>query len=87
MRISNTVFFKHKYVTKSTVTPVDAIIHTYQELMKAINGIMTTRGLPHTETLTKVNDQFQSQHLQTLAVKPKADGQHTRVEFKIRHCW
>ena len=31
-------FFKHKYITQPTVTPVDAIVQAYQNLAKAING-------------------------------------------------
>ena len=50
-RISNKVFFKHKCITQPTFTPADTIIHTYQELMKAINGITTTTESPHMESL------------------------------------
>ncbi|KAL7476769.1 hypothetical protein ACHAW6_002606, partial [Cyclotella cf. meneghiniana] len=38
-RITDTLFFKHKYITQPTVTHADAIVQAYQNLTRAIQGI------------------------------------------------
>ena len=43
-RLADTVFFKHKYITQPTVTPVDAIVNALTKLGDAIQGIATMRG-------------------------------------------
>ncbi|KAL7475074.1 hypothetical protein ACHAW6_001009, partial [Cyclotella cf. meneghiniana] len=35
-RITDTVFFKHKYITQPTVTPADAIVKAYHDSISAI---------------------------------------------------
>ena len=37
-RVSDTVYFKHKYLTQPTVTPADAIVQAYRDLIQAITG-------------------------------------------------
>ncbi|KAL7481782.1 hypothetical protein ACHAW6_007457 [Cyclotella cf. meneghiniana] len=50
-RITGTIFFKHKYITQPTVTPANAIVTAYHNLMAAINGLQNTRSDAHLEAL------------------------------------
>ena len=50
-QITDTVFFKHKYITQPTVTPADAIVKAYHDLTAAINGIKNTKSDAHLEAL------------------------------------
>ena len=43
-RVSDTVFFKHKYITQPTVTPADAIVKALQNLARAIKGEQNSKG-------------------------------------------
>ena len=54
-RITDTVFFKHKYITQPTVTPADAIVRAYHNLIAAINGIKNTKSDAHLEALEKIH--------------------------------
>ena len=47
-RLSDTVFFKHKYITQPTVTTAaDAMVNAYHKLKQAINGVQ------HSKTMRK----------------------------------
>jgi hypothetical protein len=54
IRTSDTVFFKHKYITQPTVTPADAIVKAYQDLMHTIQGITNVKGSAHLEALQRI---------------------------------
>ena len=64
IRVSDTVFFKHKYLMQPTVMPEDVIVKAYQDLIKAIQGIPNTKGITHMEALTRIEDALvlQNQH-------------------------
>ena len=38
VKIGNTVFFKHEYLTMSIVTVVDVLLNTAKDLTKALDG-------------------------------------------------
>ena len=57
-RISDTVYFKHKYITQPTVTPADAIIKAIQDLTQALKGKVNTKGESHLQALTKLQELF-----------------------------
>ena len=40
----DTVFFKCKYITQPTVTPKDAILKVFQDMMQTLKGIHNTKG-------------------------------------------
>ena len=42
--VSDTVFFKHKYITQPTMTPADAIVKALQNLAHAIKGEQNSKG-------------------------------------------
>ncbi|KAL7488152.1 LOW QUALITY PROTEIN: hypothetical protein ACHAW6_014020 [Cyclotella cf. meneghiniana] len=50
-RITDNVFFKHKYITQPTITLVDAIVKAYQDLTQAIQGISNSQGAARVEAL------------------------------------
>ena len=53
-RITDTVFFKHKYITQPTITPADAIVKAYHDLTAAINGIKNNKSNAHLEALNRI---------------------------------
>ena len=55
-RITDTVFFKHKYITQPTVTKADAIVNAYRKLADAINGIQHSQDDAHIEALHRIQE-------------------------------
>ena len=55
-RITDTVFFKHKYITQPTVTPEDAVVNAYQNLENAIKGINSAQKAAQLEALERIED-------------------------------
>eukprot|EP00804_Cyclotella_cryptica_P011209 CCRYP_007737-RB/>CCRYP_007737-RB protein AED:0.21 eAED:0.17 QI:0/-1/0/1/-1/1/1/0/1078 len=87
IRISDTVFFKHKYITQPTVTPADAIVKAYQDLMHAIQGIRNARGSAHLEALQRIETtlsppaQSNTQPLPVSSNRKPITQQRPRVHF------
>ena len=52
-RITDTVWFKHKYITQPKVTPVDHIVKAINDLTCALKGRKNTEGLEQIEALQK----------------------------------
>jgi hypothetical protein len=48
-RISDTVFFKHRYLTQPTVTPMDTIIKALGDLTQALKGRRNMKGIEQIE--------------------------------------
>ena len=55
-RISDTVFFKHKYITQPTVTPADTIVKALDKLMHALKGRRNVKGEVHMDALEKIDE-------------------------------
>ena len=55
-RISDTVWFKHKYITQPKVTPVDQIVKAINDLTCALKGRKNTEGLEQMEALQKLEE-------------------------------
>ena len=60
-RVSDTVYFKHKYLTQPTMTQADHIVKAYQDLILAIQGMSNTKGTEHMEALTRIKDLLELQ--------------------------
>ena len=60
-RVSDTVYFKHKYLMQPTMTQADHIVKAYQDLMLAIQGMSNTKGTAHMEALTRIKDSLEPQ--------------------------
>jgi hypothetical protein len=56
-RVSNTVFFKHQYITNPQVSPETLVIKAVQKLTSAIKGTIS-RDIETAETLVKVRELF-----------------------------
>jgi hypothetical protein len=55
-RISDTVFFKHKYITQPTVTPADTIVKALDDLTHALKGRRNVKGEAQIEALEKIDE-------------------------------
>jgi hypothetical protein len=53
-RITDTVWFKHKYITQPKVTPADQIVNAINDLARALKGKNNVEGLEQMETLQKL---------------------------------
>ncbi len=53
--ISDTVFFKHRYLTQPTVTPVDLIVKALEDLTQALKGRRNMKGIEQIKALTKID--------------------------------
>ncbi len=51
MRISDTIWFKHKYITQPTVTPADMIVKALTDQTQALKGRTNLNGLEQIESL------------------------------------
>jgi hypothetical protein len=58
-RITDTVFFKHKYITQPTITKADAIVNAYRKLADAINSIQHSQDDAHLEALQRLQETLQ----------------------------
>ena len=70
-RISDTVFFKHKYITQPTLTPEDLLLKAIQDLRHVLQKAKNTKGELEYEAIEKLDEIFNSQ---------KADASAPRVE-------
>jgi hypothetical protein len=57
-RISDTVFFKHKYITQPTLTPVDTVVKAINNLTSALKGTRNVQGMQQIERLKKIDKLF-----------------------------
>ena len=55
-RITDTVWFKHKYITQPTVTPADQIVKAINDLTCALKGKNNVEGLEQMEALQKLEE-------------------------------
>jgi hypothetical protein len=55
-RISDTVFFKHKYITQPTLTPVDTVVKAIDDLTHALKGTRNTHGIQQIERLKMIDE-------------------------------
>ena len=54
-RISDTVFFIHKYITQPKVTPADTIVKALGDLMHALKGRRNVKGTSEIEALERID--------------------------------
>jgi hypothetical protein len=80
-RITDTIFFKHKYITQPTVMPADAIVKAYQDLTFAPQGIKNHKGNAHMEALVRVQDALKPRYKHTVEQPVQPDP---RVQEKIK---
>ncbi|KAL7483042.1 hypothetical protein ACHAW6_008693 [Cyclotella cf. meneghiniana] len=61
-RITDTVFFKHKYITQPSVSQADYIVQAYQNLAKAIQGAGNPTNSPHLEAIQRIQEAHEPRH-------------------------
>jgi hypothetical protein len=57
-RVTDTLFFRHKYITQPTVTPADIIIKAYRDLTSALQGLKNTTDSRQMHALEKIEQQL-----------------------------
>ena len=57
-RVTDTVIFKHKYITQPEIKPADVIIKAYNDLKAALQGIKNTNDSKQMHTLEEIQDQL-----------------------------
>eukprot|EP00956_Cyclotella_meneghiniana_P037733 scaffold143603_cov33-Cyclotella_meneghiniana.AAC.1 len=57
-RVTDTVFFRHKYITQPEVKPADVIIKAYQDLIQALKGLKNPADAKQMQTLEQIQDQL-----------------------------
>jgi len=55
-RISDTVFFKLKYITQPTLTPIDTVVKAIDDLTHALKGTRNTHGMQQIERLKMIDE-------------------------------
>jgi hypothetical protein len=55
-RISDTVYFKHKYITQPTLLPADTIVKALNNLTCALKGKKNVNDKAQIKTLEKINE-------------------------------
>mgnify|MGYP006160256745 CR=1 FL=1 len=70
----DTVFFKHKYITQPTVTPADAIVKAFHDLMATLKGTTNLKGQQNMDAITQLQ--------RTLSPTVTPQPQAPRVNFQ-----
>ncbi len=73
-RISDTVYFKTKYITQPTLTLADAIIKAPNDLTQALKGKNNMKGLEQIEALRKLDD-ILNNSMTTFSTPPESTPQ------------
>jgi hypothetical protein len=77
-QVSDTVFFKTKYITQPTLIPADTITKALNNLTQALKGKNNTKGLEKIEALRKI-DEFLN------AKPPQPTKMETNLTPETRH--
>ncbi len=82
-RVSDTVHFKHKYITQPTLTPEDTIVKALDDLTHALKESRNTKGILQIKALLKMDELFNKQLTSTAkATEPPQEIQPSpRVTF------
>jgi hypothetical protein len=68
------VYFKHKYITQTTVTPADAIVKAFHDLMATLKGTTNLKGQQNLDAITQLQT--------TLSPPVTPQPQSPRVNFR-----
>jgi len=80
-RLTDTVFFKHKYITQPTVMPAYAIVNALTKLQDTIQGIQHSKNDAHFDALRRLEQMLQPQNKQI--IKTGEQVKLPRVEQQI----
>ena len=82
-RVSDTVFFKHKYLTQPTITPEDTVTTAAKELNNTILGTVPQEHAQY-NALKNISDMFSMIAAQKAEAKPRQSGrikQHNESKY------
>jgi hypothetical protein len=85
-RVSYTVFFKHKYITQSTLTSADILTKAIDDLTHALKGRRNTKGIMELEALQKLDKLLnQAPQAQTPPPRqvPREEAATPRVAYPV----
>jgi hypothetical protein len=87
-RITDTVFFKHKYITQPTVTPEDAVVNAYQNLENAIKGINSARNAAQLEALKRLEDMLKPGNSKAIPEqhRPRVEPKQMLIKSQFQGC-
>jgi len=70
--LSDTIFFKHKYITQSTITPADVIVKVFIDLMGTLKGMHDVNKQQQKNAIAKLHDTFKPPMISTFLLVPTA---------------
>jgi hypothetical protein len=76
-KVSDTVYFKMKYITQPTLTPADIIIKVLNNLTQALQGKTNLKGLEQIKPLRKLDDILNNSPT-TISKPPESPPQENR---------
>ena len=82
LRLSDTVYFKHKYITQLRITPEDRIVNAYQQLTQAIQGFPTSKGGANMDALQCLHEALSPGSTRPVPTEPALQQERApRVQF------
>jgi hypothetical protein len=72
-QLTDTVFFKHKYITQPTFTTADAIVNANHKLKQAITGIQHSKDDAQMEALERIKQAFDTANNNWQAEVPRVE--------------
>jgi hypothetical protein len=82
LRLSDTVYFKHKYVTQPTVTTEDRIINAYRLLTQAIKGFAASKGDASMDALQRLQEALSPGNTRPIQIEQAPQQERVpRVQF------
>jgi hypothetical protein len=80
-RVSDTVHFKHKYITQLTLTPEDTIVKALNDLTQALKERENKKGDEQIEALQKIDELLNKAPLKTMSVQSETTSDKRGVTF------
>jgi hypothetical protein len=80
-RVTDTVFFKHKYITQPEVKPADVIIKAYQDLRQALQSIKDPENAKQMQALEQIQEQLSPGN--KMQIEQRIQRRHPRVQNTI----
>eukprot|EP00956_Cyclotella_meneghiniana_P036500 scaffold126416_cov88-Cyclotella_meneghiniana.AAC.1 len=77
-RVTDTVFFKHKYITQPEIKPADVIIQAYQDLRQALQGLKNPADATQMQALEQIQEQLSPGN--TMQIEQRLQRRPPRVQ-------
>eukprot|EP00956_Cyclotella_meneghiniana_P020860 scaffold37349_cov64-Cyclotella_meneghiniana.AAC.1 len=77
-RVTDTVFFKHKYITQPEVKPADVIIQAYQDLRQALQGLKNPKDATQMQAIEQIQEQLSPGN--TMQIEQRLQRRPPRVQ-------